>query len=338
MKKAVVCLLLALLLVVLCESHVRSFLLESASLLFRGREQSGEAAPETEFDSHVSAAPASDMLEVTLYFRFGQTGVLGAERVELDIRRDETVAKMIVQALIDGPQVSYAKLEGVFPPGTEVISVTGEGTTAFVTLNRSFLGRPDGAPADWEDHESWRVEAALRRSLAMQSMVLALTEDGRYQRVQLYVADSDDDVPERVPLYYFDGSVLDFSVVLGACGRDEAAMLTPGRAMNMILDAWQRRDWAALYPLVCAPEGEQMPTLSVFEAQMQRLDVSLLTYDTSEGTVSFDGQRATIVVNAQIRSQEGGDAQIVRQSVPLVRSMDNWAISTAALEALMIRD
>ena len=81
-----------------------------------------------------------------------------------------------------------------------------------------------------------------------------------------------------------------------------------------------------------------MPTLSVFEAQMQRLDVSLLTYDTSEGTVSFDGQRATIVVNAQIRSQEGGDAQIVRQSVPLVRSMDNWAISTAALEALMIRD
>ena len=42
--------------------------------------------------------------------------------------------------------------------------------------------------------------------MAFESIVLALTEDGRYQRVQLYVAGSDDDIPQRIPLYWFDRS------------------------------------------------------------------------------------------------------------------------------------
>ena len=67
-------------------------------------------------------------------------------------------------------------------------------------------------------------------------------------------------------------------------------------------------------------------------------DVSLLDYSLTPGTVSFDGQTATLVLDAQIRSREGGDAQIVRESVPLERVQDNWAIRTQTLRSLMIRD
>ncbi len=41
---------------------------------------------------------------------------------------------------------------------------------------------------------------------------------------------------------------------------------------------------------------------------------------------AWTAQRATVVLDAAIHSDEGGDAQIVRESVPLVRQNDNWCI------------
>ena len=54
--------------------------------------------------------------------------------------------------------------------------------------------------------------------------------------------------------------------------------------------------------------------------------------------MSTDGQSATIVLDASIRSEEGGDALIERESVPLVRDADNWAIRLPTLMSLMIRE
>ena len=54
--------------------------------------------------------------------------------------------------------------------------------------------------------------------------------------------------------------------------------------------------------------------------------------------MSFAGQTATLVLDAEIRSRDGGDAQIVRESVPLRRVQDNWAMDIGTLRSLMIRD
>ena len=50
------------------------------------------------------------------------------------------------------------------------------------------------------------------------------------------------------------------------------------------------------------------------------------------------GYIETVVLDAAIHSDEGGDAQIVRESVPLIRQSDNWCVALATLESLMIRD
>ena len=68
------------------------------------------------------------------------------------------------------------------------------------------------------------------------------------------------------------------------------------------------------------------------------MGISLLTYSVSSGSVSFDGQSATLVLDAEIRSRDGGDAQLVRESVPLRRVQDNWAMELKTLRGLMIRD
>ena len=183
---------------------------------------------------------------------------------------------------------------------------------------------------------TWQAEATLRRRLAFQSIVLALTEDGRYQRVQLYVAGGDDEVPRRIPLYWFDQSATDANVMLAACARDEQAMLTPKSALKLMLGAWQKQDWEALYDFLL--REEETPTLSGFETQMRETNVQLMSFECTGGTVSLDGQRATVVLDAAIHSDEGGDAQIVRESVSLVRQNDNWCMALTTLESLMIRD
>ena len=338
MKKTLICLLLALALVAALEPHVRGKIMETASGLLAQREERAQTADVPTFSQQLGGASRTDMLDVTLYFRFADTGLLGAQQAQLDIRREETVATSIVQRLIEGPDIAHEHLSGVFPQGTRVISVTGEGAIAFVTLSGSFLGRPDGAPADWEDLPEWQEEAALRRRLAVQSIVLSLTEGGRFQRVQLYVAENDDKIPQRIPMALLDTNVTDPALVLAACPRDEQAMLTPGRALEMAMEAWQAQDWAALYPLMADAQDDPLPTLSVFETEMAEPGISLLTYSVSAGTVSFDGQTATLVLDAEIRSRDGGDAQIVRESVPLRRVQDNWAMDIGTLRSLMIRD
>ncbi|MBQ4608136.1 MAG: GerMN domain-containing protein [Clostridia bacterium] len=342
MKKAMVCVLLTLAIVLGCEPHLRQAAKSRAAGVWRSlteeKAESAYPAQEPQIAEQLGSHSRTDLIPVTLYYRYGDTSVLGAQQAQLDIRREETVASSIVQRLVDGPSISHERLSGVFPQGTRVISVRGDGTTAFVTLSRGFLGRPDGAPADWEDLPQWQEEAALRRLLAAQSIVLSLTEDARYQRVQLFIADGDDDIPERIPLAYFDPQVADPALVLAASARDERMLLTPRDALEAVLSAWQARDWAAAYAYLGDEQGALLPALSVFEAEMNELDITLLDFDVSEGTVSFDGQRATLVLNAEIRSIEGGDAQIVRESVPLARIEDNWAIAPDTLRSLMIRD
>ena len=337
MKKVFICMVLALALLAASEPHVRERIGDAANRILSREQVLLEEDVPLSFADQLGGEAASDMLDVTLYYRFADTDMLGMEQTQLDIRREETVAWRIVDGLISGPSITHERLNGVFPQGTELISVSGEDTTAFVTLSSAFLGRPDGAPADWEDLPAWQEEAALRRRLAVQSVVLALTENARYQRVQLYVADSDDDIPQRIPLAWFDAHAADMTTVLAASPRDESMMLTPSRAMQALVQAWQAQDWAAMYPLLYSDSAE-MPSLSGFEREMNELGVALLSSECSQGTISYDGQRATVVLDAVIRSAEWGDAQIIRESVTLERVDDNWAMSLAVLKSLMIRD
>lgn len=333
MKKAIICSAAALVLVFFAQP-----LFEVCRTLVN-KEKPAEppaAAQSPTFEEQLGVKQESSLLDVTLYFRFGETNLLGACSARLDMRREETVAASIVQSLLDGPDAAHDRLTALFPQGTKLIGVTSEGATAFVTLSEAFLGIPDGAPSDWEDSTAWQQEATLRRRMAFESIVLALTEEGRYQRVQLYVAGSDDDIPQRIPLYWFDQSATDINVMLAPCARDENAMLTPQRTLEQILEDWQKQDWGALYTFLL--RGEEMPTLSEFEEEMRQRDVTLLSYELTSGTVSLNGETATVVLNAQIDAKDGGEAKLTRESVPLVRQDDNWCISRSTLESLMVRD
>ena len=45
-----------------------------------------------------------------------------------------------------------------------------------------------------------------------------------------------------------------------------------------------------------------------------------------------------VVLDAQIDAKDGGEAQITRESVLLVRQDDTWCIKSSALKSRMVRD
>lgn len=331
MKKAIVCALAALALVAFAQP-----LEERAKAWFAPNRRNEPNAPGVTFESQLGVKQESNLIDVTLYFRYGDTNLLGAVGAQLDMRREETVAQSIVEALLVGPDAAARPTERRFPTGDGSHFRAERGRYGVCHAEPRVSGHTERRAADWEDLEAWQTEATLRRRLAYESIVLALTEDGRFQRVQLYVAGGDDEIPQRIPLYWFDRSVSDTGVMLAACARDEQAILTPKSALELMLAAWQKQDWEALYALVL--REEETPTLSGFESQMRETNVQLMTYESTSGTVSLNGQRATVVLDAAIHSDEGGDAQIVRESVPLIRQSDNWCVALATLESLMIRD
>ena len=325
LKKGICCILLSFLLcfaIPAIWSAVKSGITYIENGLLVSAESS-QAAPEQR---------AEEMREVVVYYRFGNTRWLSPVRMQIDLRREDTIATTLVRQLIAGPEVTMAHLSGLFPPGTRLISVLSDGTTAFVTLNRAFLDRPDNAPADWEDNEFWQKEATLRRAMALQSIVLSLTEEGQTQRVQLFVADEDDEIGRRLPLAWFDSSVTDPEVFLGACGRDESICLTAHNTLSVILGAWQQHDWTTLSLFLRGAISEK------FAVEMEEQGIELLAYSVSPGNISLDGQKATLVVDGKIRTGSGETIEIERESVLLVRSETSWQMDVDALNHLMVRD
>ena len=71
---------------------------------------------------------------------------------------------------------------------------------------------------------------------------------------------------------------------------------------------------------------------------MEKRDARLLSYQISDGSISRNGETATLVLDAKTRDTDGGDAEIERETVALLREEDNWVMEMSALLSLMVRD
>ena len=329
MRKLFLCILL---LVVLCSvpSSLHISIKNSSKI-----QENGEN-PQRRTEIEDRNTNGTETMDLSLYYRYKDTNYLGCEKAIIDLSREETIATLTINELISGPSVSNPYLVGLFPDGTRLIDVKIDGSTAHVTLSSEFLGMPNGAPADWEENSYWVQEAALRRRLAFQSIVLSLTDGAQCQRVQLYTAEDDDSVPERLPLYLLNEQETDYTLRLAACGRDETVLITPTVVVETVFHSWLEQKWEAAYPFIWFDES--LNDEQSFRKVVYQISVSLLTYEFSNGSVSLDGQTATLVMNGRILDMNGEQTDIIRESIPIYRIKDNWMISYKTLLSLMIRD
>ena len=283
----------------------------------------------------------TDPVRVTLYFRYGSTSYLGQEAYEISVPRDSTMEKAIVSALLAGPDGRHSELSSVFPEGTRVLATTREDDTVTVTLNHAFLNAPAGAPERWQEDDDWAQEVPLRRRLALESIVLALTEDARCHSVQLLV--SADDTAEqgaRVARSYFYPMESDTTVALEPVTRSESYIFTPRTAALSVLLMWQAKDYSSLYGMLGMnpyTDTAQMPSLDEFVQDAAQSSCSLLSFNVSGGSVSPEGMRATVVIDLQCAGADGERVRMTAMPLSLFRENDNWKVSYGDIAALMER-
>ena len=283
----------------------------------------------TEGQSLISAstadfAPAAQ--SVALYFRYGATAYLAPEERQIRVQRNESLEKAIVQALIDGPAASSAALSPLFPAGTEVLAASIQENTLFITFNDAFLGRYADEPGDGTSG-AWRQEGPLRRQLCLDALAATLTEAGLCAQVQVLVYQGANQATSmRLQAGFLNRS--QDSALLPPLTRREDCLLTPYQTASLLLSAWIRQDWSALYDLSAGRPAEQT-AMDAFAGS------NVLTgFNLSPGSVSYDGQTAVHTVDLLLRG-EGQDISITGYPLILSREMGLWKMDYEHLTAMM---
>lgn len=282
-----------------------------------------------------TSALSADTHSATLYFRYDESPYLAAEERILSVDRDESLEKALIQALIDGPLVTSSLLSPLFPQDVEVLAVSRQGDTLFVTFNEALLGRYADEPGDISQ-EPWKTEFPLRRRLCMDSLTATLTEAGLCTQVQVLVyRENIRSNSMRLHAGYFTRS--QDETLLPPLTRNEAALFTPHNAADTLLRAWMTQDFSTLYTLVARenatdPRPGEQESISAFAAGK-----ALTGYTLSSGQVSFDGQRTVLCVDMSLRGS-GNDLTFSGYPLHLSREEGLWKISYSSLLSMMNQD
>ena len=283
-------------------------------------------------DTPLHAASANeqnvDTAVVSLYFRYMDEPMLASETRMLSVPRDQSLEFAIVQALVQGPSAGHSELRGLIPAEAKVESVVSRGNILFVTFDEGFL--KDSVPDDWANDEDWRREAPTLRRLTVQSLTASLTEQFAYTGVQILVH-KPNVVQTNLRLdnaYYLTGA----SGPSEPVQRDETLLLTPQHTAEIVLTAWQTHDAERLYQYIGEADRPSYATWTETFATA----AACSAFSVSGGTVSGDGQNATLCVDLHTLSQ-GAASETAAYPLILTRESGVWKIGYSKLLALFQR-
>lgn len=295
----------------------------------REEKEKPQAMEETVLISADTQGLTASGFTAALYFRYGATGYLAAQTRLVDVERNEAPEHALVQALLDGPSGGASFLSGLFPPGTEVLSTLSQGDTLFVTFNEAMMGRYADEGQDAEN----QAEGELRRRLCLDALSATLTEAGLCARVQVLVYRGVDQGKSlRLTAGFLDQS--GDETLLPPLTRQEERLLTPHNTAALILNAWQRQDWATLYDLT-ARDAARPREQAAYDAFAD--GGTLVDYTVSPGNVALDGQSAVVSVELTLL-KEAGNREIGGYPLRMCREDGLWKIGYEELTGLMNQD
>ena len=277
-------------------------------------------------------ALSPDASAATLYFRYGDSAYLAPEERVLQVERNETLEKKLVQALIDGPAATHSHLHPLFPPGTEILAITNQEDTLFITFNEALLSRYSDEPSDISQ-EPWKTEFSLRRHLCMDALTATLTEAGLCARVQVLVyQENNQSTSLRLQAGFFDRTRND--TLLPPLTRNEESIFTPHNAASAILNAWMIQDWPSLYALtakadILDPRPDEQSAYQAFSSAR-----ALTGFLLSPGNVAASGRRAVLSANLAMRA-DGRDLSLDSYPMHLCREEGLWKIPYSRLITMM---
>ncbi len=263
-------------------------------------------------------------ITATLYYRYLTEAVLTGVEREFSVTAEKTLEELAVQALIDGPPETQYQFGALIDQDTRLVSVKAQSGYLSITLSSEFL-----EPMD-EDID----REALRRRLAVQSIVNTVTAIGNYSRVLILIDQNGTGNGER--LTYAQAGWEEYGDrTMEPMARDTSAILTPEYVLGTVLDAIVEKDYERLELFlaqrdydgkVCPPRADLIEALGA--------KASIVSFALAgAANVSGDGTRAVASVDITYIDANGHTSVLEDLPIRMMRE-DVWKVSFPSLETM----
>ena len=263
-----------------------------------------------------------DEVSATLYFRYLSEELLAGVEREFHVTAESMLEEMVVQALIDGPQDASYQYNALINPDTELIAVKEQSGYLSVTLSGEFVEKMD------EDI----IADALRRRLAVLSIVNSVTSIGNYSRVLILIDDDNNGIGERMT--YAEAGWEDMGeITMEPMALDAAVILTPENVIDIVMTSLVEKDYGRIEYYLAGQDydGTARPGYAEVTAVLKEKS-SVVGYErSSPAIISGDGKRAVVTLTITYIDQAGKTAEVTDIPVRLLHE-GVWKISFASLQ------
>ena len=277
-----------------------------------------------------NGAPVTTSTNVQLYFRFGEEGMLACETRSIQTAANQRLEYAVLRELIRGPSTQGTELERVISSQTQIVSITEQGDTLYVTFNNEFLRRSSTLPDGWGEDTVLREEEYLRRRLAVHSVVNTLTGLGTYSHVQILIDTEGNGIGQTVTRGRM-GFLEDMSIKehpLEPRAFEDSVVLTPENTVSSILQATLMHDWQSLYSFI-SPQSESGFTRPLYDSaavDLQNLELQVESYQVLGVVISADGKSAVVRINLVYRNAEGERIERISYPIKLRAHNEIWKV------------
>jgi hypothetical protein len=284
-----------------------------------------------EDDNPILAGDTAEQQPIScmVYFSLPEQHYLVGQQHFISVPETKRIEEVILQELIAGPTVTT--LKSIINPNTRIVSISDNKGLLFVTLSHHFLEPHSGVPKNWEEDETWYSSIMKERQLALYSIVNTLTQMGKYSKIQLYIAPDNSTEGERPTRAEMGFEGEDGEQLLEPLGRNTEVMYQPKTAIESFLISFKEKNWekASLYVDNKNIDGNNLPS------QFSLLNLTLIYYEITSWTTSYDGQSAIVTIDYNIRAKDGVEYDNTNVSLLVERVDDIWKISYTSVNQLL---
>ncbi|MCK5128893.1 MAG: GerMN domain-containing protein [Clostridiales bacterium] len=268
-----------------------------------------------------------------VYFQLEDQDYLVGQQHLVSVPETKRLEEIIIQELIYGPKVKSLSLKPVINPNTTIVSISDNNSLLFVTLSSHFLEPLAGAPANWADDPIWVDAVMKQRRLAVSALVNALTQTGKYSKLQLYI-DYDDSGqgqrPTREEVGFIDENS---SQLLEPIGRNSSVIYGPETALVQFLTHFSEKSWQQAVDFV--ELNDQDADANDLSSEFSILDLTIIDYQITSTTTSYDGKSAVLTIDYYIKAKDSVEYQNSNVSLLVLLVDDIWKVSNISVNQLL---
>ena len=281
-------------------------------------------------------APYTDS-KVCLYFHYKGEPYLSGETRIIRTKGDERLEAAALRELIAGPSGTRGELESLIHPNTTVKNIEELNGILYITFSSDFLLLPKSSPQDWAEDIMLQDESALRKRLAVYSIVNTIAGMGKHGNIQILIDDSNTGVGRRLTNENF-GFIDDLTrkTPLNVLTFESSVVLSARMTANLLLNGVIERNWQHIYGFLSKRDSAQVER-PIFDMAAKTMEDYLILYAFTlhDDIIDAEGKSAIVFVDLTYKV---ADQLHVATNLPIKFTIENetWKVGFDIVNELFL--